>query len=140
MQADLLRRRPEVVLVSSEYDVLGEDGVLRRVHCAGLPEVTAWRLLFHNQVGGHSQVMFRRHAVLAVGGDDPRCAHGEDYDLWSRLREQGTIEILPLPLMTIRKSPLGLSSRFAAEQQETARSIAMRQIGGLLGRPWRRAR
>jgi Glycosyl transferase family 2/Core-2/I-Branching enzyme len=134
VQTRVLRERPDVVLVASDYDVVDPEAGLRRVHCARPAEVARFRLLFHNQVGGHSQVMFRRAAALAAGGYDAGYTHAEDYDLWARLKDLGPIEILPFPLVTIRKRPGGLSARFAAEQSATAERIAWRQIATLLAR------
>jgi glycosyltransferase involved in cell wall biosynthesis len=47
----------------------------------------------------HSCVMFRRHAVMEVGGYDERLADHEDLDLWIRVAQNWELANIPEPLV-----------------------------------------
>src|SRR6202008_257841 len=69
-QVNLLDAHPEVALVSMNYESISADGVvLARSHRDHPSIVVEYLLNFSNALGGHSQVMFRRSAVEAAGGD-----------------------------------------------------------------------
>jgi glycosyltransferase involved in cell wall biosynthesis len=59
------------------------------------------RLAFSNCVI-HPSVMFRRSAVVALGGYDERVRFGEDYDLWLRVVLRDEIANLSDPLIRYR--------------------------------------
>ncbi len=69
-----------------------------------------FRLLWNNPFV-HSSVVFRRDAFEAAGGygTDPATSWPEDYDLWSRLMDFGTLANLPEVLVEYRQSPEGIS-------------------------------
>jgi len=67
------------------------DGGLETVHrdSAVPPVVRRWRVLFENLYGAHAVALFRRQAIIDVGGYDPAYRHSEDYDLWFRCARAG---------------------------------------------------
>lgn len=68
----------------------------------------------------HPAVMFRREAVLAIGGYHPAFRHCEDLDLWLRLATVTQIANLPKRLLRYRHYSQQVSSRHATMQQVNA--------------------
>lgn len=67
-------------------------------------------LLFNNPFV-HSSVMFRRDAILDIGGytTDPDRQPPEDYELWSRMARRYRIANLPERLLVYREVPQSMS-------------------------------
>lgn len=73
----------------------------------------------------HGSVMFRRDAYLRAGGYRPQFYYGQDWDLWYRLGEEGTFQIIPEVLYTARVTLDAISSASRATQQRIARLSRM---------------
>ncbi|MFO0408502.1 MAG: glycosyltransferase family 2 protein [Labrys sp. (in: a-proteobacteria)] len=69
----------------------------------------------------HSTVMMRAAAVRHVGLYREACRHAEDYDLWLRLAEVGTVAILPEVLVRYRRHGGSVTRRRVLEQGFSAR-------------------
>lgn len=135
LQVDTLDARPDVVMVSMNYYLMHSDGrLLRRTNFDAPPEAVEFLLHFGNAVGGHSQVMFRRSAVLAIGGYDESQPFALDYDLWTRLMRVGRILILPQPGMRYRLHDRSVTSTSRQRQRAIAAAITRRMLSGYLGR------
>lgn len=82
-QVDCLDTHSDVTMVGTGVDLLGPDGSKRsrRIPPAN-PNIES--LLEKNRFV-HGSVMFRRDAVLEIGGYDTGFEYAEDYDLWLRL-------------------------------------------------------
>lgn len=99
------------------------------------PEI--WDFLFV-QPFIHPALMFRREALLAVGGygEEPRCLGCEDYDLLLRLYENGLVGTnIQNPLLTYTSPPPGSRKRSMAlrwNEGET-RYIRFKALGLLPG-------
>jgi len=133
-QIDYLERYPNVVLVSGAYDIIDDNGkFIGTINRSCSPGLVAWLLLFCNYVGGHSQVMFRRNAVLESGGYSEKDLHNEDYGLWCRLVEIGKIVILPEKMHLYRYNAESISRKNFSVQLETTTAIAADQIKSLTG-------
>jgi glycosyltransferase involved in cell wall biosynthesis len=80
-QVELLDRERDVVLVSTWFDIIDEEGrrtgTYRPRHA---PEEIQYLLNFYNVLGGHAQTMFRREAALRAGGYAEEFSTVEDYD------------------------------------------------------------
>lgn len=50
----------------------------------------------------HPTMMYRRDVCIEAGLYRQACRHAEDYDLWLRLCERGTLVNLPRPLLNLR--------------------------------------
>ncbi|UCG13685.1 MAG: glycosyltransferase [Deltaproteobacteria bacterium] len=133
-QVTFLERHPEVVLISAHYEVIDPEGntlgLLRR---KGDPGLVAWSLLFYNHLAGHSLVMYRRHAVVGIGGYSEARPYSQDYDLWLRLSKVGDIVILPEVLLRWRKHDAQISDQARSEQEAHALELARNGISELLG-------
>lgn len=134
-QAAFLDEHPEVALVSMNYELMRSDGtVLRRTHHDDSAAVLRYLLIFGNSIGGHSQVMYRRETVLAVGGYSEECPFALDYDLWTRLVECGDFVILPEIGMRYRLHDGSVSVRSRQKQREISEAISRRMLTRYLGR------
>ena len=81
----------------------------------------------------HPAMMFRRSALLIVGGY--RCAYeyAEDYDLWTRMVERFTMSNLPDRLLLLRRHPDSITSRHRVRHifvDKIARATAKIRQGG----------
>uniref|UniRef100_UPI0030CB1C0C glycosyltransferase n=1 Tax=Novosphingobium sp. ZN18A2 TaxID=3079861 RepID=UPI0030CB1C0C len=83
----------------------------------------------------HSAVMYRRDAVLAVGGYHAAFRHCEDLDLWLRLSSLTRIANLPEYLLRYRRYDEQVSNRHATEQQIGAAVARMAWRERQAGRP-----
>lgn len=87
-QLDILEAMPEIAFAGCNVSLSrnGETAGVRR-----LPMYPTVRDFFFVQPYIHPALMFRREALLAVGGysEDPRCVLCEDYDLLLRLYAKG---------------------------------------------------
>ncbi|HYM59283.1 MAG TPA: glycosyltransferase family A protein [Thermoanaerobaculia bacterium] len=137
-QAAVLERHPEVVLVSSAYEMMDREGhPLGTFHEDEPHEVVTFLLSFYNIIGGGGHVMFRRSEVLALGGYDAAYPSSEDYDLWVRLLRTGRVVTLPLIGMRQRHHEGRATHEYASIKRSNWTSIMMRSLGPWLGRPIR---
>jgi glycosyltransferase involved in cell wall biosynthesis len=134
-QVALLDSRPEVALVSMNYESISADGVvLARSHRDHPSVVVEYLLNFSNALGGHSQVMFRRSAVEAAGGYDETCAAALDSDLWTRIVRHGRIVVLPEIGMRYRIHDQSVSARARNTQIAVGKRVMQRTLSSYLGR------
>lgn len=134
-QVAFLDEHPEVVLVSSNYEVIDEMGHQIRIERKSSESlVIAWYLLFVNYVGGHSVVMFRREQIMNLGGYAEDYQYAQDYQLWLRLVNLGHIAILPEILLQWRAHRESISSSVLSQQTEFALMVTkgnMRELTGV---------
>jgi glycosyltransferase involved in cell wall biosynthesis len=105
-QAELVRQRPDVVLVGTDYSRSEHPGSSFRGELAGYP----WRrgvptvlgLLKGNYLHTSSLVV-RRAALDRSGLFDPDIYGVEDLDLWVRLAELGSVECIEEVLVHVRR-------------------------------------
>lgn len=134
-QLDVLEKQPDVVLVSTAYELIDREGrhlgTFREVEPH---EVVRYFLGFYNLVGGGGHVMFRRAAVLDLGGYDGSFPSSEDYDLWVRLLQRGRLVVLPSIGMKQRQHDARATSRFQETKRRNWTAIMRKTLGPLLGR------
>jgi glycosyltransferase involved in cell wall biosynthesis len=68
----------------------------------------------------HPSVMMRRRTYLNVGGYRPQFYFGQDWDLWYRLAEAGSFQMVGHVLYRARVTPDSLSGRYKALQERIA--------------------
>ena len=120
-QVHFLRDREEVVLVSCNIELInsaGESITEQKRACE--PEMMAWYLLFYNRIAGHSQVMYRREPVAAIGGYCESYRYCQDYELWCRLVGVGDIATIPEVLLKQRRHEGSISAEKSLEQRRYA--------------------
>jgi hypothetical protein len=122
-QLDVLDRDPAIAVVGSrmrEVDPSGRELTPRTSFAAG--EVNDVLMRF-NPIPNTSAT-FRRDAVLAVGGYDPRYRWAAEYDLWLRIAEHHKLYALDEPLSTREMSLTNVAA--TRERAQTAEAITMR--------------
>lgn len=135
-QVAWLAENPETVLISSEIQRIRPDGTFGSVSDrACSPDLLAWHLLFHNHLGGHSQVMFRRQPVTNVGGYNETYRYSQDYELWCRLASVGKLAILPEALLQQRFHNASISANKRSQQSALVFQRLARNLEPLLGSP-----
>ena len=72
----------------------------------------------------NTAAMFRRDAVLAVGGYDTRYRYAMEYDLWLRLAERWQVRTIDEPLATRVMGSANVAAR--AERAQTLEAIEIR--------------
>jgi len=120
-------------MVGSWVEVIDEIG--RKIKKINFPIVSyllKWRLLNTNTFV-HSAVMFRKNAVLGLGGYFDKYRHAEDYDLWSRLSTHFEVANIPAVLVNWRFCKESISVKNAKKQKETSEQIAKRNIAYVIG-------
>jgi glycosyltransferase involved in cell wall biosynthesis len=137
-QAAVLDAHPEVILVSSAYELIDRDGNYLGTWHGDEPHDAMVHLLnFYNIVGGGGQVMFRTAEVLAEGGYATEYQSSEDYDLWVRLLRKGRIVTLPLVGMKQRQHGARSIVQYRNVKRANWTAIMRRSVTSFLGRPIR---
>ena len=120
-QADYLDRNPGCVLVGgSSVDEMPPTA--HSVRASGGRHAATDLSVFPPRiaVAVHPLVMFRRDAVMAIGGYSADYPHAEDYDLFIRLAAHGTIDNPPKDLLFYRRHEGALSVRHVDVQEDAA--------------------
>lgn len=86
VQYTFLENNPEVGVLGTQFQKLTPEGQATPSQwlLPGSPGLTAWRMLFRCCIC-HPSTMIRACLLRSVGGYDASVAHGQDYELWTRL-------------------------------------------------------
>lgn len=111
---DKLRRQWAVVEREPGLAVVASDWVRRWEAPPRLPETPATSVLGYRDLlilnrFQTSTVLARRRFLAELGGFDPGVDGAEDWDLWLRLAERGTVKKLDEPLVMYRDVSTGYS-------------------------------
>lgn len=144
-QIEFLRLHPEVVCVGGAQDYIDEAGRVLNHMLLGEQDDEVQRFALAGMTPiNHPSAMFRRDAVLQVGGYDESFYPSEDLDLWLRLGEIGKLANLPETVLKYRQHMHSISERQQQEQtyQKQRACEAAWQRRGIAGRfeatdPWR---
>lgn len=122
IQTAVMEGDRDLVAVGCCYRIVDEAGaVIVEQHVPSIPSY-AERQLYFRDAFAHASMMFRRSAVVGIGGyrEIGPC---EDYDLWLRLLGLGrVIGACGPPLFTYRVVSSGVSQTKAAQQDECRRA------------------
>lgn len=94
-QVEILESDPSTVLVSCLVEISIHNGNSLVEVLNTEKQLIKWELLFHNYLGGHGQVMFRRIVGNQIIQYDETYSQTQDYELWTRLAEKHSFFILP---------------------------------------------
>jgi glycosyltransferase involved in cell wall biosynthesis len=114
----LVAAGPGTVMVASGFELW--DGERLVASALPPPDLNSGGLLAHPCVCP-SAALARREAIVLVGGFDESLIRVEDWDLWLRLADQGTIEVLPEVLADRRWQPLAPEAAREARASIAAR-------------------
>ena len=131
-QAAFLRARPEVALLGTQglrVDARGRalEALRRPCETAGI----RWALLFDNAFL-HSSVMFRKAALLELGGYDGSFRYCQDFDLWSRVAGRHAVANLSQTLLTNRAHAGSMTQTLMDHNLEENRRVVGRNLESLL--------
>lgn len=90
-QLALLEGDSAAVACSCGFEQHFPSGKVRTVHLPDRPALED--LLVGSVLGGASMCVCSRRVLEAIGGYDTSLRSGQDWDLWTRLREQGEIAV-----------------------------------------------
>ena len=93
------------------------------------PGFMSWAMLFTCAIA-HPTVMFRKSAIVEIGGYDTSIRSSEDYDLWLRLLEKDCHSMLCLPFVGLwyRKHNQSNSIKNSVNQKREANYASHRAI------------
>jgi glycosyltransferase involved in cell wall biosynthesis len=99
---EFLESNPDYVLVGTDFSIIDiHDNTLSKVRRAN--DDTGLRALMHlNSPFAHGSVMFRNDAFNKAGGYRRESGSAEDYDLWYRMQQIGSIYVIPKILFNWR--------------------------------------
>jgi len=120
-----LRAHPELLALGAEVEIVDPDGwPIRRM---GVPlehdAIDAQLLRGRGEALTHPVVMFRRDALIALGGYREAYPHSEDLDLYLRLAERGRLANLPDTLLEYRHHLRKTSNACAAEHRRVTNEV-----------------
>jgi glycosyltransferase involved in cell wall biosynthesis len=119
-QLAFLGTHPQVVALGGEVEWMDKDGDPIRNFCVGHThdEIDAAQMNGVGAVITHPAAMFRRQAVLAIGGYRAELQPAEDCDLFLRLAEYGKLANLDRVVLRYRIHPNSTGGRQRALQNQ----------------------
>jgi len=134
-QKAFLDRNPQVAVVGSWVEVIDESGKTQKTwRTLTRSHLLRWRLLFKNTFA-HPAVMFRKGAVLQMGGYDEYFKCAQDYELWSRLSSNWEVTNIPEVLLKWRRRENSISAVRQKDQKEIAKEVSRRNLEYILDKP-----
>ena len=110
LQADLLEKKSDLVLVASWYRNIDSHGNLINEVRTPTKHLDLVRRLASNCPFMNSAVMFKADSIRRLGGYDETFAYSQDLALWLGLATLGKFEILPIFLTNIRLTTTSLTN------------------------------
>ena len=128
-----LDRNSNTILVSCDLEIINAQGkVIGELKRAIDPLLVRWNMYFYNHIGGHSQVMSRREAILEIGGYSESYRYSQDYDLWLRLMQRGNLVVLPDVWIQWRLHEKNISINLLSEQEQVSLRCSQEAIASLI--------
>jgi glycosyltransferase involved in cell wall biosynthesis len=116
-QLDFFAANPKCVCVGSYIEIF-DSNPRSKIRKYPISHKEIINQLTYQNAMAHPSVMFRRKAVLEVGGYRSFFEGSEDYDLWFRLSKVGQLNNINIPLTKYRLNPGQYSSKFSAYRVE----------------------
>ena len=90
-QLEFLEANQQITVLGSSVTEINEHGVVIGKREYPIESIEMYNSLSRQCTIAHPSVMFRRDEILNLGGYRPFFENAEDYDLWLRVRESGSI-------------------------------------------------
>lgn len=110
LQLEAMQENPKRVLVAGGFDVMNEDGEVLYHDAVPTEHSDILHAMFSRNPLAHGSVLIRRTAFEKAGGYSNNCGPTEDYELWTRLSENGEIYAVPETIFRWRINPNGITS------------------------------
>jgi glycosyltransferase involved in cell wall biosynthesis len=124
-QVAFLDDDPDVVLCGCQVMVIDECGRLGHTLQYELDDLGIRYRLLSCSPFAHPGVLFRRDAVIGVGGYDAKMVPSEDYELWWRLAKSGRFANHPEVLLHYRVHSASVTATRREKQQRLTQSISI---------------
>lgn len=123
LQMELFQKNDSLVLIGGGFEIIDKNGYFNEtIHTPTRHEDILRTMMLRNPFG-HAGVMFKKTAFTEAGGYSGNKGPTEDYDLWVRLSQLGTVANLPLPVYRYRILEDGISQSNSSEQIKYTREI-----------------
>lgn len=93
-QIEFLNNNPKCALIGTSFKIVNESGKHIRNVISPTEDILIRKIILSYNPFCHSSVVFRKVDAIKLGGYDPKITYGEDWDLWLRLGEIGTLATL----------------------------------------------
>lgn len=120
LQAKVLDKSPECVLVSGGIELIDMDGSFMSTDHPPLNDIDIRQSLYCGNPLYHPSVMFRKEEMLKAGGyiGGEKAEHCEDFHLWLRLADIGKIAAVPQVVLRYRINPDSLTAKYRVYQDQ----------------------
>jgi glycosyltransferase involved in cell wall biosynthesis len=122
LQVQYLNNHPETLGLGGGYHMI--DGKGRHLTTFTLPEtndeIQNMMLVGHTAIL-HPTAMFRRSAIMEIGGYDTSFAQAQDLDVWLKLGENGQIANMNEPVLKYRLHGNSISEKNGLKQRENGK-------------------
>jgi glycosyltransferase involved in cell wall biosynthesis len=108
-QVSFMQLHPEVTVLGTAYEIIDAEGRPQQTMLLPTIDAEIRRALLRRNPLCHPSVMFRRNAVLDVGGYLGGL-HAEDYDLWVRLSNDPLNQFANLPEICLGYRSVGVGT------------------------------
>ncbi len=109
LQVEFMNAHPEVTVLGSDYETIDRSGNCIDVITMPRDDLAIRKSLLRGNPLCHPSVVFRKDAVLAVGGYLGGI-YAQDYDLWCRLAVDRSVVFANLPQVCLRYRMIGVGS------------------------------
>lgn len=102
VQYQYLEQNPQVSLVGSFVTTIDENNKpISAIKLPTDPDIIKFLLIYKNFFT-HSSIMFKKEAIMHLGGYDDNFRNSGEYDIYSRLSHKSTLAMIPSPLVYYR--------------------------------------
>jgi glycosyltransferase involved in cell wall biosynthesis len=122
-ETEFLNNNPECAMVGTASIAINESGQKLHVHARLIDDKDIREELYCANPFGHGTIMARKNTLLEAGGYRDDYGPTEDYDLWRRVKNLGTLANLPHPMYHWRINPNGVSQKNNALQVKYSSQI-----------------
>lgn len=127
-QAAFFDEHDEVVMISSQVNLIDTKGdIIYEGRYPVRPYILNFLFLLTNPYW-HPAAMFRRRVFEAVGGYNENFVYAQDYDLWTRMQEQGQLAILDEVMLHYRQHQKSITQSKFLRQEMFAAQIIKRKL------------
>jgi glycosyltransferase involved in cell wall biosynthesis len=135
-QIEFMQAHPEVAVLGTAYTLIDAQGVATKTVQPPVADADIRRAMLWRNPICHPSVMFRRKAVLEVGGYLGGL-HAEDYDLWLRLAAHPAYKFANLAEVCLGYRVIGVgTARRARAAYATMAAAQMQQFVNGQGLRW----
>ncbi len=119
-----MERHPETILLGSGAQIIDSTGAIIGARAILNGSTLLQRALAVTNPFVHGSVVFRKEAAVLAGGYREAAYLTEDYDLWSRLTQQGEVNNYSEYLYYWRVNPTGMSFTGNKDQKKASMRLA----------------